>query len=404
MDTKISILFYGKKSRTTSDNLLPIYLRVTINGKRFETCTNRNVVPGKWSVEAGRVKGNTEEGRRINSYLDLLRSKVYAYQQELLQEGKPVTTETLRDKWLGVEEKPVMLLEVFQKHNEQVEQLVGKDFAPGTLERYKTSLLHTLNFIKWKYKAEDIDVKRLDFGFISDYEFWLKSVRGCAHNTTMKYLGNFKKVIHICMKNGWLQRDPFLGFKMSKKEVVRAFLSKEELQKMAGREFEMERLSQVRDIFLFSCFTGLAYADVQKLKRSEIVTGPDGGKWIYTSRQKTDTTSRISLLPTAMTILEKYDEHPQCLNQDRVLPVLSNQKMNAYLKEIADLCGIHKPLTFHIARHTFATTVTLSNGVPIESVSRMLGHTNIKTTQHYAKILDQKVSEDMQLLKDKFKI
>ncbi|QCR24633.1 site-specific integrase [Pontibacter sp. SGAir0037] len=404
MDTKISILFYGKKSRTTSDNLLPIYLRVTINGKRFETCTHSHVAPGKWSVEAGRVKGNTEEARRVNAYLDMLRSKVYAYQQELLQEGKPVTTGTVRDKWLGVEEKPVMLLEVFQQHNERMEKMVGKDYAPGTLERYRTSLLHTSSFIEWKYKAADIDVRKLDFGFISDYEFWLKSVRGCAHNTTMKYLGNFKKVIHICLRNGWLQLDPFLGFKMSKKEVVRAFLSKEELQRMAAREFGMERLSQVRDIFLFSCFTGLAYADVQKLRRSEIVTGPDGGKWVYTSRQKTDTISRIPLLPMALTILEKYEKHPQCLNQDRVLPVLSNQKMNAYLKEIADLCGIGKPLTFHIARHTFATTVTLSNGVPIESVSRMLGHTNIKTTQHYAKILDQKVSQDMQQLKEKLKL
>ncbi|WP_299702732.1 site-specific integrase [uncultured Pontibacter sp.] len=404
MNTKISILFYGKKAKTTTDNLLPIYLRVTINGKRFEASTHRYIAPGKWSVEAGRVKGSTEEARRINAYLDLLRSKVYAYQQELLLEGRPVTAEALRDKWLGVEEKPVMLLEVFEKHNGQAEQLVGKDFAPGTLERYRTSLLHTRSFIRWKYKAEDIDVRELDFAFISDYEFWLKSVRGCAHNTTMKYLGNFKKVIHICLKSGWLLRDPFLGFKMSKKEVVRAFLSKEELQKMAAREFGMERLSQVRDIFLFSCFTGLAYADVQKLKRSEIVTGPDRGMWVCTSRQKTDTVSRIPLLPTALAILEKYDGHPQCLNQDRVLPVLSNQKMNAYLKEIADLCGIDKPLTFHIARHTFATTVTLSNGVPIESVSRMLGHTNIKTTQHYAKILDQKVSDDMRSLKDKIKL
>ncbi|MBF9254823.1 site-specific integrase [Pontibacter sp. 172403-2] len=404
METKISILFYGKKSRITKSNLLPIYLRVTIAGQRFETCTHRTVTPGKWSVEAGRMKGSSEEARRINTYLDMLRSRVYAYQQELLQEHKQVTIEAIKDKWLGVEEKPVMLLEVFQKHNEQVKQLVGKDFAPGTLERYRTSLLHTSNFIKWKYKAADIDVKKLDFGFISDYEFWLKSVRNCAHNTTMKYLGNFKKVIHICLKNGWLQRDPFLGFRMSKKEVVRAFLTKEELQKIAAREFEIERLSQVRDIFLFSCFTGLAYADVQKLKRTEIVTGPDGGKWVYTSRQKTDTVSRIPLLSVALSILEQYNEHPQCLNLDRVLPVLSNQKMNAYLKEIADLCGIHKPLTFHIARHTFATTITLSNGVPIESVSRMLGHTNIKTTQHYAKILDQKVSEDMQLLKNKFKL
>jgi len=404
MDTRLSILFYGKKAKMTKDNLVPLYLRVTIAGQRFETSTHRYVTPDKWSAEAGRVKGNTEQARTVNAYLDMLRARVYAYQRELLQEGREVTIESFREKWMGITEKPVLLLEVFQKHNEQMARLVGKDYAPGTLERYTTSLKHTREFIRWKYKDEDMDVKKLDYGFISDYEFWFKSVRGCAHNTTMKYLGNFKKVIHICLKNGWLERDPFTGFKMSKKEVVRPFLTKEELQRMASKEFEVERLGQVRDIFLFSCFTGLAYADVQKLKRSEIVTGPDGEQWIHTSRQKTDTTSRIPLLPSALLILDKYRHHPACLHQDRVLPVPSNQKLNAYLKEIADLCGIHKPLTFHIARHTFATTVTLSNGVPIESVSRMLGHTNLKTTQHYARILDQKVSEDMQKLRERLNL
>jgi site-specific recombinase XerD len=402
MDTKISILFYGKKAKTTKDSLLPIYLRVTVNGKRFETSTHRYITANRWSAEAGRVKGNSEEAKSINAFLDTLKTKAYAHQRELIQEGKPLTAEAFKEKWLGVKEKSVMLMEVFQKHNDQVEMLVGKDFAPGTLERYKTSLQHTRDFIEWKFQAPDIDLLKLNFGFISDYEYWLKTVKNCAHNTTMKYLGNFKKVILICLKNGWLQRDPFFGFKMSKKEVVRNFLTKEELQTMAAKEFEMERLDQVRDIFLFSCFTGLAYADVHKLKRSEIVIGADGEKWISTSRKKTDTVSRVPLLPTALQLLEKYQGHPQCINQDRVLPVLSNQKMNAYLKEIADVCGIRKGLTFHIARHTFATTVTLSNGVPIESVSRMLGHTNLKTTQHYAKILDLKVSEDMRVLRQKY--
>ncbi|MBX0333270.1 site-specific integrase [Pontibacter sp. HSC-14F20] len=401
MDTKISILFYGRKAKTTKDNLLPIYLRVTIQGRRLELSTHRYVSPERWSVEAGKVKGSSAEARSVNAYLDTLRAKAYGHDRELLEEGRPVTLESFREKWVGVEDKPVLLLEVFRTHNEQIAQLVGKDYAPGTLERYATSLQHTRDFIRWKYGSEDMDVRKLSYGFITDYEFWFKTVRNCAHNTTMKYLANFKKVIHLCLRNGWLERDPFLGYKMSKREVVRECLTEAELQRMAEKEFATERLGQVRDVFLFSCYTGLTYVDVQQLKRSEIGEGMDGGRWIFTRRQKTETPSRIPLLPVALEILEKYQAHPQCLYQDRALPVLSNQKMNAYLKEIADVCGIRKTLTFHIARHTFATTVTLSNGVPIEVVSQLLGYCNLRTTQHYAKILDRKVSEDMQQLREK---
>jgi len=178
-------------------------------------------------------------------------------------------------------------------------------------------------------------------------------------------------------------------------------LTETELQKIIDKEFDIERLCLVRDIFIFCCFTGLAYADVKKLKRNEIQIGIDGGKWIFTSRQKTEAPSRIPLLPTTLELLDRYKNHSQCSNGDKLLPVLSNQKMNAYLKEIADTCGIAKNFTFHIARHTFATTVTLGNGVPIETVSKMLGHKNLRTTQHYAKILDKKVSDDMAVLRKK---
>ena len=189
---------------------------------------------------------------------------------------------------------------------------------------------------------------------------------------------------------------------MAKREVERTALTEHELGILQNKSFSIERLKLVKDIFIFSCYTGLAYVDVQKLKRSEINIGVDGEKWIFTKRQKTDSSSRIPLLPAALEILENYQEHPQCKFQDKVLPVLSNQKMNSYLKEIADVCGIQKNLTYHIARHTFATTVTLSNGVPIETVSKMLGHRNLKTTQHYAKILDKKISEDMKNLRAKY--
>lgn len=258
--------------------------------------------------------------------------------------------------------------------------------------------------MKWKYGIEDIDVKQIKYEFITDYEFWLKSVRDCDHNTSMKYLSNFKKIVYICIKNGWISSDPFVGFKLAKREIEKPFLVEEELHRIANKEFAIARTRQVRDIFIFCCYTGLAYADVEKLTRDDVATGIDGEKWIWTNRQKTNSATRVPLLPAALEILDRYKDDPQCTVKGRLLPVLSNQKMNSYLREIADLCGITKKMTFHTARHTFATTVTLSNGVPIETVGRMLGHRNLKTTQHYAKILDMKVSEDMNALRERLRM
>jgi site-specific recombinase XerD len=294
-----------------------------------------------------------------------------------------------------------MLIEVFRDHNEKLKQLVNKDVAPGTLERYETVLNHTVSFLQWKFKIPDIDIVDLNFEFVTELEFWLKSVRNCSHNTSVKYISNLKKIINICLKNGWLQKDPFIGYKMNKREVIREILSQEEIDLITRKIFPTDRLSVIRDIFLFSCYTGLAYADVKKLKRSEVSTGVDGQKWVFTQRKKTETSSRIPLLKPASKILQKHANNPLCINKDVLLPMPSNQKMNAYLKEIADLCGISKKMTFHTARHTFATTITLSNGVPIETVGKMLGHRNLKTTQHYAKILDRKVSDDMKALRNK---
>jgi len=378
-------------------------MRVTLSGERFEVTTKFYIREEQWSAEAGKMKGNSEEAKRTNSLLDAMRVRAFDYQREIMNEGKALTMHTFKVKWLDiVTERPRMLLQIFEHHNKQMKELIGQEFSPLTFERYTTSKKHTHDFMKWKYNVDDMNIKDMNYEFITDYEFWLKSVRKCDHNTTMKYLSNFKKIVNICLKNGWLARNPFLGYKMSKREIERPYLSQEELDTISTKQFVSDRVNQVRDIFLFSCYTGLAYADVQKLNRSEIATGIDGEKWIFTHRQKTETSSRIPVLPPAQEILDRYKDHPQCLNQDRLLPILSNQKMNAYLKEIADLSNITKKMTFHTARHTFATTVTLTNGVPIETVSKMLGHKNLKTTQHYAKILDIKVSEDMRGLREKF--
>ncbi|TDE05382.1 MULTISPECIES: site-specific integrase [Flavobacterium] len=401
MKTKITLHFYAKSTKANAAGLLPIYVRLTVDGNRIEFSTKKFIDSAKWSPEMSKMKGNTENARSLNEYLDLLKSKIFDIQMELIHRNEPLTIEVFKNRLLGINERERMLIPIFEEHNRKVEELIGLEYAPGTLERYKTSLKHTKDFLEWKYNISDIEINKIDHPFITEYEFYLRSVRKCANNTAVKYIKNFKKIIKICISNGWLDKDPFANYKSKIREVERDYLTQEEVQDIYSKVFITERLNLVKDIFVFSCFTGLAYIDVKNLTVSNISMGIDGGKWIFTHRQKTETASRIPLLPIPEELILKYANHPQCINEDKLLPILSNQKMNSYLKEIADVCGIKKDLTFHIARHTFATTVTLTNGVPIESVSKMLGHKNIRTTQHYAKILDKKVSEDMMVLRNK---
>ncbi len=402
MGHMIKVIFYTRNTKMNGAGRVPIYMRVTINGERFNTATSRNVDPAQWSKDGEKLAGKSKEAQELNEFLTTLRTRAFSIQKKLINLDRSVTLQEFEREWHGIKEKSRMLLEIFQQHNDQVKELIGRQYSFSTWRRYSTSLDHTKLFMQQTYGLSDVPVNEIKFQFITDYEFWLKAKRKCNQNSTVKYLTNFKKIIHICLKNGWLDRDPFVGYKMSKRAVERAFLTEGELAALSQKNFSIPRVGQVRDIFLFCCYTGLAYVDVKNLTRTEIALGIDGEKWIFTHREKTDTASRVPLIQPALEILERYEKHPECENKGKLLPVLSNQKMNAYLKEIADLCGLSKTLTTHTARHTFATTVTLTNGVPIETVSKMLGHTSIKTTQHYAKLLDKKVSEDMMALKSKF--
>ncbi len=404
LEKSFSLLFYLKKPKNYLKGTMPIYMRITVDGVPKEISTGRQTDPDRWNANAGRIYGTKEDVKLLNVYLDTLQTKVYEVRRQLLERNEPITAERLKNILKGKDEKSKMVMEVFQDHNDQMRSLINKDFSPNTLKRYNITFRHTQSFIEWKYRVSDLEIKKLNYEFVSQFEFWLKTFRNCDHNTAMKYISNFRKIVNGCIRNGWIDRDPFVGFKMTKKEVVPEFLTDPEVQKIAAKKFVSERISQVRDIFLFCCYTGLAFADVKKLKASEIAIGIDGSKWIFTNRQKTNTASRIPLLPFALEILNQYSSHPFCVSSGKVLPVLSNQKYNEYLKEIADLCDINKNLTTHMARHTFATTVTLGNGVPIESVGKMLGHKNLRTTQHYAKVLDKKISDDMNALKDKIQI
>lgn len=403
MISTICINFSLKKTKTLCNGTAPIYLRLTVNGKRIEFTTRRYIKPDRWNAEAQRVTGTNDEAKKFNTYLKTLEHQVYEAHRLMMSTNETISAESLKNKLLGNEEKKAsrMLVSIFKDHNKRIKALIDKEYAPGTLQRYETSLKHTINFMQWQYHISDIDIAEIDHEFITSYDFYLRSERGCSNNTAVKYIKNFKKIIRICIANGWLVKDPFLNYVNKIKIVDREFLTREEIQAIAEKKFAGSRLSLVKDIFLFSCYTGLSYADVKKLKQSDIVIGIDKQFWISTTRKKTSTPSRVPLLPLASAVLEKYKNAPEVVRSGLALPILSNQKMNSYLKEIADLCGITKTLTFHIARHSFATSVTLANGVSIETVSKMLGHTNIRTTQHYAKILDTKVSEDMKVLRSK---
>ncbi|REG88369.1 integrase-like protein, partial [Algoriphagus antarcticus] len=276
LEKSFGLHFFLKQSKKDTGTMRYVYLRITVDSLSKEISTKRLWPISRWSIAVGRAEGIKEDARELNAFLDTIHHKVIQAKKQLLESDKEISSEALKNILLGIGEKKKMILEIFHEHNKNVEALVGKEFAPGTLLRYKTSLDHTRSFIKWKYNAEDMDIKLLDYEFISSYAFWLKSARNCNHNTTVKYLNNFKKIVLVCINNGWLVRNPFIQFKMSTKVNNRVFLTWPEVQRLAEKKFTIQRLVHVRDIFLFSCYTGLAYIDVKNLQKSQISVGIDG--------------------------------------------------------------------------------------------------------------------------------
>ena len=401
MQNSLSVLFYVRKKDVGDLSMATIYLRITVNGKRAEVSTMRKIALSKWNAKANKLIGYSIEARQTNRQLDIIKNRIYEIYQNLLNEDIDlVTAKGIRDEYIGVRKSRKLILEILEEHNLRMERLVGKDYSFRTLQRYKTTKKHLAKFIKASYSLTDYPLKKIDVKYVNGFIYFLKSEQNLSHNSALKYVAYFKKIIRVAYANGWLDKDPFYNFKLRSETIDKEFLSNDELIKLIQSDFSIPRLEHVRDVFIFSCYTGLAYVDVAKLREDDIVIGMDGGRWIKVNRTKTKTLSSIPILPIAEQIISKYSS--QSKFETKLLPVYSNQRTNGYLKEIADLSGITKKLTFHMARHTFATTVTLSNGVPIESVSKMLGHKSLKTTQHYAKILDTKLSEDMTNLRIRF--
>ncbi|WP_034893369.1 site-specific integrase [Gillisia sp. Hel_I_29] len=397
MQDLLSILFYTRKSKNKNADQATVYLRITYDGKRVELSTMRKVTLSKWNPKANKVIGTSIEAKQVNRNLDIIKNRIYEIYQKIINNNEEVSLLRIKNEYLGIGDDNKLLLEMFEEHNSRMKKLVGKDYSFRTLQRYATTKKHISSFILFTFKSKDYPVKNVDIKFINSFIYYLKTELDLSHNSSLKYLSYLKKIVRVAYANGWIEKDPFYNFKLKLQVKEREFLSKEEIITIMEKQFTIARIEHVRDVFLFSCYTGLAYSDVFKLTPNNIIMGIDGSQWIKIKRTKTKTLSSIPLLPVAEKIIEKYKYLDD--STGKLLPVYSNQKINSYLKEIADRCEIKKNLTFHMARHTFATTITLSNGVPIESVSKMLGHRSLKITQHYAKILDEKLSEDMNKLR-----
>ena len=399
MKSTFSILFYIKRNGQKANGNMPIMGRITVNGQAVQFGAKVEVKPDYWNVKAGKAIGKTNEAQQVNTMLESIKASMTKIYRDLQEREKNVTPEKIKNIFFGIDTEHQMLLELFKRHNDDVNKLVGISKAKATYQKYEVTRKHLANFIKERYNLSDISFKEINNMFITDFEVYLLTSGGCKSNTTAKFMQFFKRIIIIARNNGWIHHDPFANYKIRIDKVDRGYLTQNEVEQIMDKSFATKRLEQVKDIFLFSCFCGLAYIDVKNLRENNIRTSFDNSLWIMGKREKTGVNFNIPLLEIPKKILEKYKN---TLPNSHVLPVLSNQKLNAYLKEIGDVCGINKNLTFHLARHTFAT-LTLSKGVSIESVSKMLGHTNIQTTQIYARITDAKISDDMAVFAGKMK-
>ncbi|SFT07668.1 Site-specific recombinase XerD [Zhouia amylolytica] len=406
MKTKstFTVIFFTRKSRSNPEQI-SIYVRITVAGKRAEISLKRSLANSQWDANKNKGKGNTEKIRALNAYLDQVYAKLLQSHKELLEEDKIISSDAIKSRYLGEDDNSKTLRELISYHNGNMVRVL----KAGTMKNYYTTEKYLHKFLLKKRKQKDIYLKQVNFRFISDFEHYLRNYKNSkkqhtmGNNGVMKHLERFKKIINLAIKLEWMHKNPFDQFQLKYDKYDRAYLNERELGLLENTNFKSERLEKIKDCFVFSCYTGLSYIDVKELTQDNIVKGIDNNNWIYTRREKTDELVKVPILPKAWTILEKYRAQQKVDFSTGVLPISSNQKTNTYLKEVAKSCGIHKNITFHVARHTFATTVMLSNGVPIETVSKLLGHAKLSTTQIYARVVETKISEDINNLLERFK-
>lgn len=401
-ETTFTILFWINSSRV-ENNLAIIYARVTVNGKRVNISLKRKVDITSWNTGRQRVQGTSKIAREINQYLDQVQIQLFQCFQDLKLKRELITASLIKANYLGENDDRKTLKSLTDYHKNKI----NSTLARGTIRNFGVTEGYIQKFLERTLKTSDIYLHQLNYKFICDFEnflytFWPKGhPKAMGHNTVMKHIQRFRKIVTLGYHMEWIEKDPFIRWKPTYEKREREFLSVNELSNIETYKFPIARLERVRDLFVFSCYTGISYVDIMNLSNANVLMGDDNYNWIITTRQKTKAPVKVPLLQKAQALIDKYDNHPMTLVSGTLFPVITNEKLNLYLKEIADAAGITKNLTFHMARHTFATTITLTNGVPIETVSKLLGHTKISTTQIYARVIEKKVSEDMNILRAK---
>lgn len=397
-------VWFWLNHRRIKDEGSRLYMRITVDGVRAEVATTHYIKKAQWNESQGRMKITAPMNVQINSFIDYSRNEVKKHFLNMTQDGNQVNAAQLKNRYLSIDDTPKQktFMDAFNYHHKKMSDLVavGK-YSEKTLEHYDITQNKVELFMKKTYKISDINLDAIRLKFATEFDHFLMTYYGMHSNTSHKYIKNLKKILNVAVGLEWLPSNPIQLFKCTYINPDREVLTPLELEAIINKEFRIKRLEEVRDIFVFCCYTGFAFNEMSRFETSDIFIGIDGEKWLSTNRQKTGTKEGIPLLPIVLDIIEKYENHPYCLKKNKLLPVKSYDKYNSYLDEVAALSGVDKHLTTHIARHTFATTVALLNGISMESVSQMLGHKSISTTQVYAKVLQQKVSQEMKELKDK---
>lgn len=397
MKLNFKVSYYLRSNYENKEGKSPVMLRVFLNGEMANFGTTKLFVDkAMWNNTTSRVRGRTAEALSVNASLDAISTTLHGIYRRF-ENDESLSLDKIRSAFVGKDKEYTTFLPVFDKFIEDIRQRVGHTISKESLQKYSVLRRHFAEFLLYKFSRKDIGLSEFTPAVVQDFELYLSTIAKCAYNTSVKKMKTLKTITIYALKRGFLLADPFINHRFHLEPVDRGFLTDEEILKIANKDLGIERLELVRDIFIFSCFTGLAYIDVANLTPDNIVT-MDDKQWIMTKRQKTSIETNVLLLDIPKAIIAKYSH--KTYRDGKLFPVLSNQKTNSYLKEIADLCGIKKNLTFHLARHTFAT-MSLSKGVPMESVSKMLGHTNIKTTQIYARITNKKIEHDMEQLAGK---
>ena len=397
---RLTINYLLRADRRNSKALCPLNVRFTLDQKRTQLSTGIKVLKEDWDESKQLLKESAAGAKVYNSQILKITTGLHDAYNQLVSLGGDFDVQDLKNQYLG-ESNHKGVLEVFDYYLDTIENNLGKGYAYKTLEHYRGSRRKLAAYLKDVLKKKEIPLHGVDYDFLNGFDIYLKRKYKIHQNTAWNYHKHLKRVFNLAISLEYLEKNPYRKFKVKKEESHRDFLTLDEIKKLEQKEIDLVRLSVVRDVFLFACYTGLSYADISKLKQNHIQLRDDGNFWILIHRTKTKTEAKIPLFKNSMHILAKYKDYPEAILKGRVLPVSSNQKLNSYLKELAEICDIKKNLTMHMARHTFATSITLSNGVPIETVSKMLGHASLKVTQIYARVLENKISDDMELLKNR---